>query len=144
MDVNMNLIEIPSIKMELTPIKSRPTCYAAGGVYKNWGDGTTDTTDKHKYNYSKIKACVATVYGLKTTIPENFCYTSFTNNIIKAIYINSDIKIIMPKAFYNCTGMENITYNGTKEDWKHVLKGLDWNFGVPAKIIHCIDGDVAL
>lgn len=136
-----NLYETPSVKMELAPNKSRPTCYAIGGNYKNWGDGIINDADSHKYDYKKITKCIVTVYGL-TNLPEDFCYRSFANTIIKSVYLSTDIKTIYSRAFYNCTALEDIYFNGTIDEWDKILKIADWHTNVPAKIVHCIDGDV--
>lgn len=49
-------------------------------------------------------------------------------------------------AFGYCHALTSITYNGTMEEWNAIQKesyGSGWNFGVPATVAHCTDGDAA-
>ena len=48
------------------------------------------------------------------------------------------------QTFSNCTSLTDITYRGTIEQWKAIDKGKFWNTGVPATVVHCTDGDVAI
>ena len=47
------------------------------------------------------------------------------------------------KAFWECTALAQITYGGTMEQWKCVKKA-DWHGEVPATVVKCTDGKVAL
>ena len=46
--------------------------------------------------------------------------------------------------FSGCSSLTDITYRGTIEQWKAIDKGRFWNSGVPATVVHCTDGDVAI
>ena len=48
------------------------------------------------------------------------------------------------QTFSHCTSLTDITYRGTIEQWKAIDKGRFWNTGVPAKVVHCTDGDAPL
>ncbi len=54
------------------------------------------------------------------------------------------IKEIGRSAFVNCSALTSIYYNGTVEEWEKIVKGDDWNRGVPATDVFCIDGNVSL
>jgi hypothetical protein len=43
-----------------------------------------------------------------------------------------------------CVSLNSIIFKGTKTQWEAIEKGANWNFGVPATVVHCSDGDVAL
>ena len=47
-------------------------------------------------------------------------------------------------AFSGCKSLTSITFNGTKTQWKGINLGEDWNHKVPAKVIHCTDGEVKI
>ena len=46
--------------------------------------------------------------------------------------------------FSRCTSLTDITYRGTIEQWKAIDKGRWWKDNVPAKVVHCTDGDTAI
>lgn len=48
------------------------------------------------------------------------------------------------KAFINCLNLTEINYKGTIEQWNKVTKGTNWNYDVPATVVHCVDGDVEI
>ena len=45
-------------------------------------------------------------------------------------------------AFWDCTGLMSITYNGTKAEWKAISKGSYWDKNTPNYTIHWTDGDI--
>jgi hypothetical protein len=47
-------------------------------------------------------------------------------------------------AFSGCSSLTSITFNGTKAQWKWLKFGELWNYGVPAKVVHCTDGEVKI
>ena len=60
------------------------------------------------------------------------------------INIPSGVRYIDIEAFANCTNLKKITFQGTKEQWEGINKKNDWNKNVPATVVHCTDGDVAI
>ena len=46
--------------------------------------------------------------------------------------------------FFGCGSLTNITYRGTIAQWNAIEKGEFWNSNVPATVVHCSDGDVAI
>lgn len=48
------------------------------------------------------------------------------------------------QTFQGCSSLTDITYRGTIEQWKAIDKGRFWNSGVPAKVVHCTDGDTPI
>ena len=48
-------------------------------------------------------------------------------------------------AFEDCTGLTNIKFNGTIEEWSAISKGKDWKYKVPStcKVV-CTDGEIPI
>ena len=82
------------------------------------------------------------------TIPNNvtsigvsaFAYCSG----LSSVTIPNSVTSIGVSAFYECTGLTSILYTGKMEQWKAITKGADWNYRVPAIVVHCTDGDIQL
>ena len=64
--------------------------------------------------------------------------------LLGSIHIPNSVKSIGAEAFYGCDTIKTIYYDGTKAQWKKISLGEDWNNSVPAKVIHCTDGDVEI
>lgn len=43
-----------------------------------------------------------------------------------------------------CNALATINYNGTKSQWNSLTKGSNWHLNVPATVVHCSNGDVAI
>jgi len=65
-------------------------------------------------------------------------------NSLTTITIPNSIRIIENWCFSVCTSLTTIHYNGSKRTWDAITKGKDWNAYVPAKVIHCINGDIKI
>lgn len=63
---------------------------------------------------------------------------------LAGIVIPKGVKEIDGHAFRDCKSLSEIRFAGTRAQWETVKKGNDWNNGVPAKVVHCADGDVGL
>lgn len=68
---------------------------------------------------------------------------SLVNAALEKITIPTRIQYIGRRAFYNCKKLTSIIYEGTKEQWKAVGKGNEWDNGTPDYIITCTDGTIA-
>jgi hypothetical protein len=60
------------------------------------------------------------------------------------ITIPESVTNIQWEAFSCCFSLRTITYNGTQEQWKNIQLHHRWNDHVPAKVVHCTDGDVEI
>lgn len=69
---------------------------------------------------------------------------AFVNSRLKRIDLPHSLEIIYDRGFRGCEYLRNITYNGTIEEWENISKGTNWHLYVPATVVHCIDGDVAI
>ena len=63
---------------------------------------------------------------------------------LKSIQLPERVTSIGFRAFASCTSLENITFSGTREQWEKIEKGTNCYYKIPAKVIHCTDGDVEI
>ena len=61
---------------------------------------------------------------------------------LKSITVPSDVSVSYNGVFSGCNNLMNIYYNGTKEDWN--ADNTHWVDKIPADLVHCTDGDVAI
>ena len=79
-----------------------------------------------------------TVPDSVTSIGENaFCCCES----LKLITILDSVKSIGYRAFHKCESLYEIHYDGTVAQWNEIDFGNRWNYEVPAKFVHCTDGD---
>ena len=45
-------------------------------------------------------------------------------------------------AFYGCSSLTDIIYNGTKAEWQKITKGDEWTWSTGDITVHCTDGDL--
>ena len=76
-----------------------------------------------------------------TCIPEGTFYNCTSLTTIK---IKSTVTSIRDSAFGGCTSLIDINFTGTMEQWNNIILKSDWNYNVPATIVHCSDGDVTI
>lgn len=60
------------------------------------------------------------------------------------ITIPASVTSIGDYAFEGCSSLTSITFDGAKEQWEKIQLGYAWDHLVPAKVVHCIDGDVEI
>ncbi len=61
---------------------------------------------------------------------------------LTSIIIPDSITSIGDRAFWACRSLTDITYEGTKAQWKAMEKGYSWNYNTGNYTIHCTDGDI--
>ena len=62
--------------------------------------------------------------------------------MLESVSIPEGVTSIGDGAFENCKSLENITFSGTRNQWWDIYKDEMWNKDIPAKVVHCTDGDV--
>ncbi len=65
-----------------------------------------------------------------------------TRKQLTEITIPNTVIMIGEEAFYNCTALSGITFNGTKAEWDAILKGTNWNRNAVINQIICSDGQI--
>jgi hypothetical protein len=63
---------------------------------------------------------------------------------LTSVEIPNSVTMIEECAFEDCESLTSITFLGTVEQWKAIVKEDDWNYDVPATKVVCSDGEVAL
>lgn len=71
-------------------------------------------------------------------------YFAFAGCSFTSITIPNSVIEIGEEAFAGCESLREIRYNGTKQQWRKILKGKKWNKSIPAKVVRCTDGEVKL
>ncbi len=73
------------------------------------------------------------------TIGENACKGCAS---LTTIELPSTITSLGKKCFYDCTGLSEIKFAGTKSDWQSITLGEEWNTNILATTVVCSDGTV--
>lgn len=123
--------------------------YYAKNVYSREG-GSKLSTDENGYVIYKNGAdkILVAYQGnaanpvLPDGITEIYQY-AFWGLGITSITISDSVTSIGDYAFYYCTELTSITFNGTKAQWKAIDKSNNWNFNTGNYIVHCTDGDIS-
>ena len=63
---------------------------------------------------------------------------------LHSIRLPNSIVELSLRAFYGCTSLEDIYFDGTTTQWETIKKTSSVDPNVPADVIHCSDGDVAI
>lgn len=63
-------------------------------------------------------------------------------NNIEKIYIGNKIKTLGGSLFYNDKNIQEVKYDGTKEEWNNIQKNSDWNNNSNITKVICLDGEV--
>ena len=95
------------------------------------GDGTCYVSGIGSYPYTDIM--IPPMYGGErvTGIGD---MVFLERNDLTSVIIPDTVKVIGKLAFYNCTGLKDIQFLGTKAQWEAIEKGNDWNLHVPVSV----------
>ena len=63
---------------------------------------------------------------------------------LTSVVISDSVKSIGGSAFRYCISLTSISFQGTIAQWKEIELGDNWNKEIPAKVVHCTDGDVEI
>lgn len=61
---------------------------------------------------------------------------------LKMVSIPKSVKKISRNCFFNCARLTRVNYSGTKEQWRHVVRGSNWLTKAGTTQVHCLDGAI--
>ena len=80
------------------------------------------------------------------TIPDSVVdiYDSAFQNCksLESVTIGNGVTTIGSEAFSGCRSLTDITFNGTKEQWDGIKKGIKWDYTAGYYTIHCTNGEI--
>lgn len=97
----------------------------------------------NQLSYGPILSSIENIPVVK--IADQAFYT-MSSTMVKTSSIDIPVSItkIGLSAFYNCTSIETINFEGTIDQWNAITFGSNWNYNVPATYVQCSDGQVPL
>ena len=63
---------------------------------------------------------------------------------LTSVIIPNSVTSIGWYAFQYCSSLNFISYTGTMSQWNSISKSSGWNSFIPAKVVHCTDGDAPI
>lgn len=94
-------------------------------------------------NYYAFDGCTSLA---SVTIPSSVTYINWYAfngcTSLASVTIGNGILNIGEGSFYRCKALTEIHYNGTREQWNAIGKGLDWNSYTGEYTIYCTDGEI--
>lgn len=69
---------------------------------------------------------------------------AFCSERIVSLSLPSTLTNLNAESLAGCSSLANLSFRGTKQQWNSLPKGSDWNYAVPATVVHCTNGDVTL
>lgn len=61
---------------------------------------------------------------------------------ITEVFIHENVTQIGERAFMDCENITTITFGGTVEQWKAIIKDTNWNFSISDYTVYCTDGQI--
>ena len=61
---------------------------------------------------------------------------------LRIISIPTSVKYIGANCFFNCASVQRINYSGTKEQWRHIVRGSNWLLKAGTNVVVCTDGSI--
>ena len=132
---NLNNITIPEYVTEINE-RTFEGCYQLGNVrFRN------NLTKIGAFAFSETALTRITIpYGVKTI--GGYAFAGCGD--LTSVTIPTSVTDIGPNTFFYCSSLRRIQFDGTKEQWGKVRKGLMWDFSVSAEVVSCMDGTVNL
>lgn len=99
-------------------------------------DGVTEIDDEAFIECESLESVV-----IPKSVVEIREYAFAHCKSLKSVTIHGNVRKIDSWAFWDCAALAEISFCGTVEQWKAVKKAGGWNDYVPAKTVHCADGE---
>lgn len=117
-----------------------PVLGSAGFGYHVNSDNTTCTIVALGACNDRTVSIPSAISGYKVTGIGDSAFENATN--VATVYIPSTVTQIGEKAFYGCTGLTGISYQGTTSQWNAITKGLQWNGSTGNYTVQCTNGNI--
>ena len=113
-----------------------------GKKYEFYGPYLRDCLIKHLKEATVLGSLSDTQGGeTEITCVLSGGFAELTN--LEKVVLPGSIKTIYSGAFYRCTSLKTIQYDGTVEQWKAIQKSADWDQESGNYTVYCTDGTVA-
>lgn len=100
-------------------------------------------TNIYQSAFSDCTNLQSIIFPASDTNIDSLILSGCTN--LQRVVIPASVTFIYGAAFYDCSMLFELIFNGTTEQWKAIrLIGSNHYYNVPATHVHCTDGDVAL
>ena len=105
-------------------------------IYQEYYDYSNSSLFGHYYY---IPSTLESVTILSSYIPHGALHNC---SMLTNISLGNTVSGIGDKAFYNCSHLISITFEGTTLEWNSIQKGSDWDYRTASYVIHCSDQDI--
>ncbi len=82
----------------------------------------------------------------EVTVPEDLAaigdWTFAGCKSLTQLYLHENVTQIGQRAFMECEGLTAVAYAGTSEQWKMIVLGSYWDFGMEEYVIRCQDKEI--
>lgn len=69
--------------------------------------------------------------------------SAFANCVnLKLVSLPKNLSKISSNCFFNCASLKRINYAGSKEEWRHIVRGSNWLTKAGTLQVNCIDGAI--
>ena len=93
--------------------------------------------------YNAFKSCTGLIsITILINVIGNYAFENCTG--LTSVMIVNGVESIGEGAFIGCRYLTSISYTGTIAQWNTITKGNYWHRNVPAKVVHCTDGDAPI
>lgn len=96
-------------------------------------------------NYGAFSFCTSLKVAILSKQLDHLPGALFYNDVLLSqVVIHPKIKAIYKEVFHGCNNLTEITFTGTKQQWKRIIKDPTWNEESVIQRIVCSDGEIAL
>ena len=131
---------VGDVVFNLAPM--RVACDDTYVYYRSSEDSTTWNYFPHRTTLINYPAAKTNLLDMPVT---SIDFEAFhLRKDVESVVIPNSVTTIDHYAFYGCTSLTSINFEGTIAQWNAITLGGDWNYNVPATYVQCSDGQVAI
>ena len=113
-----------------------------------WCSSLTSVTIPNSVTSIKEQSFASCSGLTSVSIPDSvtsICQGAFYGCIgLTSVTIPNSVTSIGSNVFNFCNSLTDISYSGTIAQYNAITKRNDWHYDVPAKVVHCTDGDAPI